>query len=86
MNKKDAKLQYKFSHCPMGVFQIRNTTNKKVLVDSSLNVPGKINRHKFQLNAGVHPSIQLQADWKELGEASFEFEILENVYPKEDPN
>ena len=49
MDKTAAKLEYKLSHRPMGVFQIRNTTNGKIFVDSSINVPGKINRHKFQL-------------------------------------
>ncbi|MBX7056022.1 MAG: GIY-YIG nuclease family protein [Pyrinomonadaceae bacterium] len=60
--------------------------NEKVYVDSSLNVPGKINRHKFQLNAGVHPSKQLQSDWSEFGETAFEFETLEPVEPRDDKN
>lgn len=86
MDKAAAKLEYKLSHRPMGVFQIRNTKNDKVFVDSSLNVPGKINRHKFQLNAGVHPSKALQADWNQQGSAEFEFEILEDVLPRDDQN
>jgi len=86
MNKKDAKLEYKLTHRPMGVFQIRNKADEKVFVDSSINVPGKINRHKFQLNAGVHPSKTLQAEWNEQGESAFEFEILEDVTPKDVPN
>lgn len=86
MDKAAAKLQYKLSHRPMGVFQIRNTTNDKVFVDSSVNVPGKINRHKFTLNAGVHASKRLQADWNELGEDAFEFETLEPVEPRDDQN
>jgi nitrate/nitrite-specific signal transduction histidine kinase len=86
LNKKDAKVEYKLSHRPMGIFQIRNTANEKVFVDSSINVPGKMNRHKFQLNAGVHASKSLQTDWNELGETAFEFEVLEDVTPKEDPN
>ena len=69
----------------MGVFQIGNTVNDRGSVDSSINVPGKINRHKFQLNAGVHPGKSLQSDWNEHGEAAFEFEILEDVMPREDP-
>ncbi len=86
MDKADAKREYKLSHRPMGVFQVRNKTNDKVFVDSSLNVPGKINRHEFQLNAGVHPSTSLQADWNQQGSLDFEFEILEDVLPRNDQN
>lgn len=85
MDKKNAILEYKLSHRPMGVFQIGNTVNDRGSVDSSINVPGKINRHKFQLNAGVHPGKSLKSDWNEHGEAAFEFEILEDVMPREDP-
>lgn len=86
MDKAAAKLEYKLSHRPMGVFQIRNVTNDKVFVDSSLNIPGKINRHRFTLNAGSFKSRSLQKDWNELGEASFEFETLEPVEPRSDLN
>ena len=86
MDKAAAKLEYKLSHRPMGVFQIRNTTNDRVFIDSSLNVPGKINRHTFALKAGVHASKALQVDWNELGENAFEFETLEPVEPRDDPS
>lgn len=86
MDKAAAKLEYKLSHRPMGVFQIRNTANEKVFVDSSVNVPGKINRHKFALNAGLHAAKELQKDWNELGGSAFEFEDLEPVEPRDDPN
>jgi hypothetical protein len=70
----------------MGVFQIVNKVNGKVFVDSSTNVPGKINRHKFALGNGSHASKSLQADWREFGEAAFEFETLEDVAPRDDPS
>lgn len=83
VDKRVAKLEYKLSHRPMGVFQITNRENARLFVDSSLNVPGKINRHKFQLNAGVHPSRDLQADWIKFGETVFDFETLETVEPRD---
>ena len=86
MDKAAAKLEYKLTHRPMGVFQIRNTTNDKVFVDSSTNIPGKINRHKFALTAGLHQNKALQAAWIELGESAFEFETLEPVEPRDDQN
>jgi hypothetical protein len=86
MDKRTAKRDYKLSHRPMGVFQIRNKVNDKVFVDSSLNIPGKINRLTFQLNAGKHPSKSFQADWNEFGRDGFEFETLEDVMPRSDAN
>ena len=86
VNKKEAIREYKMSHRPMGVFQIRNKISDKVFIDSSNNIPGKINRHNFALNAGLHASKALQADWNEFGEAAFEFETVEPLEPREDPS
>ena len=86
MDRKELIREYKETHRPMGVFQIRNKANEKVFIDSSLNVPGKINRHRFALNAGLHASRSLQADWHEFGAESFEFEVLEDVAPRESPD
>jgi len=70
----------------MGVFQIRNKTSDKVFIDSSIDIPGRINRHKFQLKAGLHPIKMLQADWNKQGEPFFEFETLEPVEPRSNPD
>lgn len=86
MNRKEAKQEYKLSHRPMGIFQIRNTRNDKIFVDSSVNIPGKINRHRFALKAGLHKSRTLQLDWNKFGEEAFEFETLEPVEPRDDQN
>lgn len=86
IDKKAAIREYKLSHRPMGVFQISNKFSGKVLIDSSINVPGKINRHTLQLNIGSHSSKTLQADWKEFGPDAFEFETLEPLEPRDDPN
>lgn len=82
--KKQLKREYKLNHRPMGVFQIRNLVNEKVFVGSSLNLPGIFNRHKVQLQTGGHQNKVLQADWREFGAASFAFEILDELTPKED--
>ena len=83
MNKKEAKQNYKLNPQPMGVFQIRNLTNEKVFVGSSLNLDGILNRHKFALIAGSHQNKALQADWNEFGAENFAFEILEELEPRE---
>lgn len=84
IDKKTAKFEYKSSHRPMGIFSITNIETEKRFIASSLNLPGSFNRHRFQLNAGVHSSKSLQKDWNETGEESFEFEILEEIRPRED--
>ncbi len=83
MNKKDLKREYKQTLRPMGVFQIRNTTNEKVFVGSTMNLDGIFNRHEFQLKTGVHPNKILQADWNEVGAENFAFEVLEEISPRE---
>ncbi len=83
MNKKELKSEYLQNHRPMGIYQIRNIVNDKVLIGSSLDLPGILNRHKFQLKMGGHPNKALQADWNEFGAESFAFEIVDEITPKE---
>lgn len=83
MDKKDLKREYKQTTRPMGVYQIRNLTNGKVLVGSSLNLSGIFNRHEFQLKMNGHPNKLLQAEWNESGSEDFAFEILEELLSRE---
>jgi len=84
--KKERIREYKLNHPPMGVYQIRNIVNGKVLVGASLNLPGIFNRHKFALKMGNHSSVALQAEWNEFGAENFAFEILDELTPREDPS
>lgn len=83
--KKKLKREYKQNHIPMGVFQIRNIVNDKVLIGVSLNLPGILNRHKFQLRMGKHGNMGLQAEWNEFGSENFAFEIIDELQPREAP-
>ncbi len=65
----------------MGVYQIRNLVNEKVLIGSSLNLPGIFNRYKLQLQAGSHHVQCLQSEWNEFGSEKFAFEILDELTP-----
>ncbi|MGC2237725.1 MAG: GIY-YIG nuclease family protein [Pyrinomonadaceae bacterium] len=85
MNKKDLTRQYKETLRPMGVFQVRNLTNEKVFVGSTLNLDGIFNRFEFQLKMDGHPNKKLQTDWNALGAENFAFEILEELPPRENP-
>ena len=86
MDKKQAKLEYKASRRPMGVFLIRNVVSGKVFVGSSMNLDAMFNRIRFQLFAGAHTVKELENDWKQLGAGKFEFEVLEELPPREDVN
>ncbi len=77
--KKELRDEYKEMKFKKGVFQIRNTVNGKVYIDSNTDLDAIFKRQKFQLNCGNHPVAELQKDWKELGGDKFEFEILSEV-------
>ncbi len=82
-DKKRLKQEYQQSHRQAGVFQIRNMGKGKVFVGSGLDLPGIMNRHRFQLTMGGHQNKDLQADWHEFGSASFVFEVLDQLAPRE---
>ena len=86
IDKKAAIREYKMSHRPMGVFQIRNTINGKALIEASVNIPGKFNRYRLQLELGSHLNKELQEDYNSFGKDAFEFETLESLEPKIDPS
>ena len=86
MDRKAAKLAYKASRRPMGIFLIRNLVNDKVFIGSTMNLDAMFNRIRFQLYAGAHPVKGLESDWKLLGSSKFSFEVLEEIVPREDLN
>ena len=84
--RKELNRAYQERVKPSGVFQVKNLTNGKVLLGSSLNLEGPLNKHRFMLRINSHPNKELQKDWNDLGEDQFSFEILETVEVKDDPN
>ena len=82
---KRLKQDYQRTKQALGVFLIRNTTNEKVFLGAGLNIRGIINRHKSALSVGGHQCVALQKDWNELGAEKFEFEILDQMEPLDDP-
>jgi hypothetical protein len=84
-DNKRLKQEYKQAKRAFGVFLIRNTTNDKVYVASGMDIQGIINRHKFALSMGGHQSKELQKDWNELGADKFEFEMVDQMEPSDEP-
>lgn len=83
--KKELKEQYKQQKFRIGVFQIKNTGNGKILIGSSTDLIAIWNRLRFQLNNGLHSNDALQADWTRQGEAAFVYEILGEIKHDDEP-
>lgn len=86
MDRKALIREYKENRRPIGVFWVRNTVNGKSLVGVSSDLPGMLNRQRFQLDAGLHPNRELQKDWNELGPDAFAFEVLDTLPAPERPD
>lgn len=70
---------YKEGNRRAGVYAVRNRETGRVLLGSSRNLHGPLNRHRAELNFGSHRCRALQKDWNALGPEAFAFEILERV-------
>ena len=86
VDRKERIREYKREPRPAGIYQVRNTANGRVLVGSSTDLPGALNRQRFQLTTGSHPDADLQADWKSLGAEAFEFSVLDTLKPRDEPS
>lgn len=70
---------YKQARKAAGVYCVRNDATGRLLLGSSVNLHGPLNRHRSELRYGSHRCAALQADWDRLGEEAFTFEILDRV-------
>ena len=86
MDRKEKIRQYKETPLPAGIFRVKNIQSSKSFIGSSTNLPGMLNRQRFQLDNDSHVNRELQRDWKELGSDAFVFEILDQLEPSDDPN
>jgi hypothetical protein len=85
-SRAELKRSYKETPRQAGIFQIKNTETGKVLLGSSTNLHGPLNKHRFILSTGRHDNAALQNDWNQFGPDAFSFEILEIVKPSDDPS
>lgn len=65
-----------------GIYMIRNMTNGKFYVGSSVNVESRIFKHLSALRRKVHKNAHLQAAFDHYGEAAFEYVLLEECEPE----
>lgn len=85
MDKKALTREYKETQRPMGVYQVRNTVNGKVLIGTSVDLPAILNRLRGELRLGGLRNRALQQDWNEHGPEAFEIEILDTLAPSDKP-
>jgi hypothetical protein len=85
-DRKALKQEYKQARHAMGIFRVRNLINGRSFVGSTANLPAMLNRQKAQLSMGVHANRALQKDWDEFGSEAFEFDVLDELIPREQPN
>ena len=85
IDRKARIREYKETPPTAGIYRIRNTATGKSLIGSTANLPGMLNRQRFQLEHGSHPDRELQRDWDELGPGAFEFEALDRLEAKDEP-
>ncbi|MBN1290219.1 MAG: GIY-YIG nuclease family protein [Candidatus Latescibacteria bacterium] len=84
--RAEIKTAYKMTHRQIGVYQIKNTENGKIFIGSSLNLQGRLNRHKFELTLGSDQNKKMQKDCQKYGIDKFSFDILECLDPSDDMN
>ncbi|NYE28796.1 hypothetical protein HDE78_001752 [Rhodanobacter sp. K2T2] len=79
-------MAYKLALPRMGIFSIRNVVTGRMLLDQSSNLTGSLNRHRMELQWGVHRNRLLMADWHAYGEARFSFEVVEQIHERHEPD
>jgi group I intron endonuclease len=61
------------------IYRIRNVTNGKFYVGSTVNTQERFRTHRKKLRTGKHHCAHLQAAWNKYGEDCFKFEVVEVV-------
>jgi hypothetical protein len=70
---------YKETRRPIGVYRVRNLTDGRSLVGTSVDLPSMLNRERAALRFGAHGNAALQRDWNALGPDAFAFEVLDTL-------
>ena len=83
--RKELKQAYKLTEPEAGVYCVRNRSTGRILVGSTVNLRGALNRQRFILETECHPCRTLQEDWGRLGPEQFDFEVLGMVKPSSEP-
>jgi len=58
------------------IYKIECMNNKKVYIGKTIYPHGRWKNHLNQLRAGIHPVKLLQEDYRNYGEAAFDFSVI----------
>lgn len=83
--KKQLRELYKNRRPDMGVLDIACPAAGAHFLFISKDAANGFNRHRFQLEAGMHPNRVLSTLWKEYGAQNFQFQTA-GLIKYEDPN
>ena len=83
--QRELKADYKSALRPMGVYAVRDTIAHVAYVGTAMDLPGILNRHRFELKVGGHRNADLVAAYKAHGPESFVFETTDTLEPKSEP-
>lgn len=81
--RKELLREYKERKITGGIYIIKNTVNRKILLLSTTDLHGCKNRFDFSQKTNCCVYMKLQKDWKEFGRDAFVFEVLEDIEKKE---
>jgi group I intron endonuclease len=71
---------YKEEFKQTGVYQIKNKTNSKSYIGSTImSFTKRLEHHRCLLRKGKHKNTHLQRAWDKYGEENFEFIVIEVV-------
>jgi len=81
--QRELKADYKREPRPTGVYAVRNIVTHVAFVGTSTDLPGILNRHRFELKLGGHRNTELAKAHKEFGPEAFVFEVLDTLEPRD---
>jgi len=85
LDRKAKIRKYKDTPRLMGIYQIKNKVNGKILIGASVNLPAILNRYKAELKMDSCRNAVLQKEWNQFGPEMFEFNEYEILKPVDDP-
>ena len=77
--RKELVREYKERKQPLGIYAVRCDSVGKIWIAATKNLDRQKNGIWFQLRGSNHPNKAMMSAWKSYGEASFAYEVLEEV-------
>jgi hypothetical protein len=83
-SRRDLSRRARDAFPSMGIYLIRDKETGQVIVASSRNVHGAMNRMRFELRQRTHQNKALQEKWNRSGPDRFDFEIVDLLEERKD--